>query len=844
MAKHICSERTTNKNLQQCTSIALPKTIGNRHNFIPWTLKSTLYLYHINKIMSNLLRLVLFPFVGLALLVSSCIKKDDLYTGTGKEESTLFEGDVVLPSGFNWESSKAVDVRIPVDDKYNGKYFYRVELYDADPKSATANLLGAGVAKSGQDYVDKVMVPTALEYVYLKKTSPVGIAAISMIEVANVNSVDLTNVVGSGTSNKAISSVSDAKVASGTSDSVVQMASTTSSSSITVPADAIELVGNNTYGWSDVNNHKSFVVKAGQTFTGSVALNSGIGGIKVYVEGTWEHSSIMIGAANNVGNAVYVLPGGKVKVNDLSQSQQGFFENYGTMEVANNLSGNNPVTFKNFGNLTVNNSLTIPSGGAFYNAGTIHVKDLTPNSSTTLTNEGILTITGKLSVPSEGSFLNNGTASVATLTADNSSGFIKNEGSLTVQTGTITNATVEAACHTTFETLTTNGANFYVSGGALLKVGNLDAGGTKFNLASSSILDVTTLAKFNSNTSTIQGTGSSEAVARLKKVESHQASNGGIIYSGNLEIACSDYTPNGQYNIYYTLTAPAYIVDYDKSTVKIASTECNAGGNNDAGAGINPGDQTIPKVSLGTYSYAFEDNWPSFGDYDMNDFVVDIDITKFQSTDNKVTKMELKAKLRSVGATNRLAAAIQLDGVLAGNVKGVTYSNQHIIGENFVLESNGVETAQTYAVVPICDDAHQAFGKSEPVFISTKDGSNSPVEVLITIEFNTSLASFTYDGLNVFIVTGGYKNIGRTEVHLPNYAATDKINTSLVSAEISTGQLSAGDPFKSSNGSPWAICVPVSFDYPNEWKKITGIYPKFSDWAISGGQLYKDWYIK
>ncbi|UZJ65398.1 LruC domain-containing protein [Sphingobacterium sp. KU25419] len=198
-----------------------------------------------------------------------------------------------------------------------------------------------------------------------------------------------------------------------------------------------------------------------------------------------------------------------------------------------------------------------------------------------------------------------------------------------------------------------------------------------------------------------------------------------ITYSGNLEIACSDHTVNGQWNTYYVINSPAKLVAYDKSTVVIAGTSCNAGGNNAPGG--NPTDQTVTEVNLGTYSYAFEDNWPNKGDYDMNDFVVDMNITKLQNATNKVTKVVLKGKLRSVGASKRLAAAVQLDGVTAGNVKSVTYSKKDLVGANLKLSANGTETGQTNAVVAIVDDAHKAFGVSDTRFISTQNGAYSPV---------------------------------------------------------------------------------------------------------------------
>ncbi|MBD1432793.1 LruC domain-containing protein [Sphingobacterium sp. DN00404] len=721
--------------------------------------------------MNNFFRFVMFPLAGLIFLVSSCAKMDDLYKGTENQESTLFEEDVVLPEAFNWESSKAVDVRIAVDDNYDGRYFYRVELYDGDPKSASSNLLGAGVAKSGQDYVDKIMVPTALTYVYVKQTSPVGIAAISMIDVTNTKAVVVNKATSAGRANKMFATTLASSTASGSGSTM--MLAATSTPSVTVPADAIELHDNSLYVTNFWNQPevKTFVIKAGTTLTHPFYLNSGRSGIKVYVEGTWESDAIVIGS----GNGIYVMSEGSLKANQID----------------------------------------IPSGGHLSNYGTAIIEELTTQSPGTI---------------------------------------VRNEGSMTVQVGKITNASaVEALCHTRFEKLMANGANFRVFDGALLSLGNVGyespyIENTTFNLESSAILDITEKGIFGYGNKII-GAGTAKSLARLKKVDLRTAQGGiqwhAITYSGNLEVACSDHISNGQSGEYYILASPAAMVAYDQSTVEIAATECNAGGNNDAGAGTDPDDQTTPEVSLGTYSYAFEDNWPSFGDYDMNDFVVDMDITKFQNTENKVTKVQLKSKLRSVGAAKRLAAAIQLDGVASNNVKGVTYSNSSIVGTNFNLSSNGTESGQTYAVVPITSDAHQAFGQSDVKFISTKNGEVSPVELTITVEFNTPLANFTYENLNVFIINFMQNKGGRNEVHLAGYKATDKINSSLVQAEVNSGLLfSTTQPFKSKKGYPWAIAVPVSFDYPLEAKNIKDVFPNFKNWAISGGEEHQDWYIK
>ncbi|MEN5233432.1 LruC domain-containing protein [Sphingobacterium faecium] len=736
--------------------------------------------------------LFLVSLIGMLAIGASCSKVKDLYNETETDTSTLFPDGVAIPSDFKWNSAKSMDIRVSVDDKFGGQFFYRVEIFDNDPMlGSAANLLAAGQAKQGQDFVGKLMVPTIAKYLYLKQTSPLGIASVSMIPVeAGKNTIDVSPSSSSTSSNQV--SLARASVNASLSKSNLSTLSAVSSSTVVVPNDAVEITGNGTVV---VVANKSYVIKSGTTFTGKIDANNGTNNVKIYVQGTWKNTGYELNLGNN--NSLYVTQTGALNLLSVTQNTKGFFENYGSSSLSN-LSTTNEASYVNYGTLTVDN--------------------------------GIIT---------NGSFTNYGVATFQDLKSTTGSTVVRNEGTLSVKTAEFTNATLEAVCHTTILSLKTNGAKIFVSGGALLSIDNLDAGGTTFNLATSSILAVNTLAKFNSQASTMQGPSSGQALARLKKVDvSNQYM--AITYSGNLEIACSDHTVNGQWNTYYVINSPAKLVAYDKSTVVIAGTACNAGGNNASGG--TPTDQQVTEVNLGTYSYAFEDNWPNKGDYDMNDFVVDMNITKFQNATNKVTKVVLKGKLRSVGASKRLAAAVQLDGVPAGNVKSVTYSKKDLVGANLKLSANGTETGQTNAVVAIVDDAHKAFGVSDTRFISTQNGAYSPVDVVITIEFNTPLDNFTYNTLNMFIVNFSQNIGGRNEVHLVGYAATDKINKSLVSTE--TGKkLSSTDPFKTPAGDPFALAIPVSFNYPAEGNNINSVYPFFADWAHSGGLKNTDWYL-
>ncbi|WP_460471925.1 LruC domain-containing protein [Emticicia fontis] len=707
-----------------------------------------------------------------------------------KESPKLFTDGATIPTEFKWSSVKSMDFKVAVDDKFNGKYFYRVELYDNDPKlGAKANLLSAGMAKKGQDFTGKIVIPTLLQYVYLKQTSPVGIPSVTMLKVAGVTSlVAFQNPSQNNLREDNIRGIS-------TSNSIFSSARMASPTDVVVPPAALPLTGGATVV---VESGKSYVIKAGITFTGQIDANNGTNGAKIYVEGTWSNRSYTITLGNN--NALYTTASGKLDLNNVVQNTEGAFLNYGTAVLAD-LSTSNEALYVNYGTLSATKATF-----------------------------------------SNGSFTNYGTTVFQNLTSTTASTKIRNEGSLTVTTANLTNATLDAACYTKIGTLTTNSAIVNVTDKAILSINNVDGAGTRYNLASGGILEVTGTAKFNSNRNYMAGPSTGKALARLKKVDVANQWQA-ITYSGSLEIACSDHTPNEQWSTYYIIESPATIVPYDKSTVVIAGTTCNAGGNNDKSAGTTPTDQTVTDIDLGTYSYAFEDNWPQLGDYDMNDVVVSMNIIKTQNSANKITKVTLKGNLLSVGANKRNAVAVQLDGIPTANVKSVTYSRTNLVGSVLKLGSNGVESGQTYAVATIADDAHKAFGVSDTPFISTQNGgSYKPVDVAITIEFTTPLDNFTYQTLNMFIANTSQNSSGRSEVHMVGYAATNLIDKSLI--ESATGsKLSTTDPFKSVNNEPWALSVPVIFTYPLESKNIKDVYPKFGSWATSGGTKDMDWYL-
>ena len=729
--------------------------------------------------------------LGFLTCVTSCFKVD-----APKEievvSPKLFPSGATIPSDFKWSSVKKLDVRVSVDDKFGGQYFYRVELYDNDPMlGAKANLLGAGMAKKGQDFVGKIVIPSFVQYIYVKKISPAKIPSVTMVAVSNLTSLIVSQ-------NGATNGLRDSNLGASSGLSKLSKFSPSYDAkvyNVVIPTDAIPVSGS---GIVSVESNKSYVIKSGVTFTGQINANNGTSNAKIYIDGTWTNKSFTLNMGSD--NAIFITTAGTINLTGLTQNTKGSFTNYGTA-VFSAFETTNESQYTNYGSLTADKATF-----------------------------------------SNGSFTNFGTTKFETLTSTTASTKIRNEGNLTVTTASLTNATLDVVCLTKLGSLTTTNAIVNIAEKTLLSIENLDAGGTRFNIATSGILQVSGIAKFNSNRNYLSGPETGKALAKLKKVDvlnQFQA----ITYSGSLEIACSDHTPNSEWNTYYIVNSPATIVPYEKSTVEIAGTTCNAGGNSDQSGGTVPSDQTVTEISLGTFSYAFEDNWPNLGDYDMNDIVMDMNLIKIQNSTNKITKLVLKGKLTSVGASKRASIAVQLDGVSAKNIKSVTYSRTNLVGTVLKLGSNGVETGQTLAVVTLVDDAHKAFGVADTPNISTQNGSYNPVEVIATVEFSTPLDNFTFQDLNMFIINSSQNNSGRGEVHLVGYAATDKIDNALIES-VKGSKLSTTDPFKSVNNEPWGLSVPVSFIYPLESKNIKSVYPKFESWALSGGTKDTNWYLE
>lgn len=237
-------------------------------------------------------------------------------------------------------------------------------------------------------------------------------------------------------------------------------------------------------------------------------------------------------------------------------------------------------------------------------------------------------------------------------------------------------------------------------------------------------------------------------------------------------------------------------------------------------------------------SFAFEDNWPDYGDYDFNDLVVDYQFKHYLNADNQVVAMDSKFKIRAIGAGFRNGFGFATN-LLPSDVVS---STGHVVNSSIIkLNNNGTEQGQENAVFIVSNSVHDLFDYSG--FVNTDEGNVQldPAEVTLNTVFNSpkSYAQLGNAPYNPFIIVS--QDRGR-EVHLPGYAPTNLVNTEYFGSMDDNSNVTKGIYYTSKTDLPWAIHLPESFDYPKEKSDIRQGHLRFKEWAQSFGYTYMDWY--
>lgn len=242
-----------------------------------------------------------------------------------------------------------------------------------------------------------------------------------------------------------------------------------------------------------------------------------------------------------------------------------------------------------------------------------------------------------------------------------------------------------------------------------------------------------------------------------------------------------------------------------------------------------------------TGTLAYEDLWPSQGDYDFNDMVVDYEIDHILNGANQLVEIEADWTVRAIGAGYENGFGFAFDGLSPSAVSSV---NGHNLTKNMINNANnGVEAGQTDATIIAFDNVFDVMPNPGTKFVNTVQGETTvaPVTVSQLIAFTTPQiqANVGLPPYNPFIFVNGDR--GR-EVHLADQLPTDLVDNSFFGLHGDATDLNAGYTYKTENGLPWAINISESFDYPIEYTPINDAYLNFTNWAVSGGSSNADWF--
>ncbi|MCX2982505.1 LruC domain-containing protein [Halieaceae bacterium IMCC14734] len=283
--------------------------------------------------------------------------------------------------------------------------------------------------------------------------------------------------------------------------------------------------------------------------------------------------------------------------------------------------------------------------------------------------------------------------------------------------------------------------------------------------------------------------------------------------------------------------------------------------------------------SSGVVTLAYEDQWPSRGDYDMNDLIVyyRTSITSDNDEVGLVRQIQVEGEIAAVGAAFHSGFAVSIPGLKTVDVNAADVSLL-INGE----APEAIEFGNTVAFMPlqgipgqlqqdalfeIVRDVWTAVAPGEGcAFHRTENGcgESEAATFILTIPISGEVPA-SQIGKGVFnpfaFATNGYTRTSifkdelgaivppgdGLEIHLKNHPPSWRGDNELLgrsSDRSIPSSLSTSNPitYQTQAGLPWAIEIAGRWCYPSEYQDLTLAYPDFVTFVASDGQLGADWF--
>lgn len=564
------------------------------------------------------------------------------------------------------------------------------------------------------------------------------------------------------------------------------MVQTSVSPDCTTDCSATVALTNN--GWVTVDNGRTICVR-GNNLTFNVTYGTGGGTLRICGTGLSVQNVNNNAGQSNIG--IQVTANSSVQFASLNfNNKNQTLTNYGTTTMVNNMAM--AGDFTNYGTLITNGDYNINSpnkeNAIHLNYGTIRVgSTMNVNAESTMKNEGKIYIQRDLAVNGRGYLENRCLIEVKEVFSNNN--LVDNYGYIQVGSRTQLN------------------------------------GNTDYNQYTGAML----LTKDFHHNGRVEGKNGSSLI----KTTAETRINGGASVRGFIQYCDQNgvETNNGSFTMGAALGCDLYIAKTDCNTAGNGTPTCPDADND----GVCDADDCFPNDATKAYcntvpagTLAFEDNWPWTGDYDMNDLLMEYDYRIITNKDNKVVRVEGNFKLRATGGANQNGFAIEFP-VLRGSVTNVT--------------GGTLEAGQPNAVVVLFTNMRNEM-RSWNTFRNQALIPEVPYTIAFDVANGPDLSSFGLSMYNPFIWNNGRAGGRGFETHLPGKQPTALANTAIFGTGRDGTVPGTATTYVTKVGRlPWALHIPVRFDYPVEKVDINNAYLRFGAWATSGGTQHPDWYL-
>lgn len=251
--------------------------------------------------------------------------------------------------------------------------------------------------------------------------------------------------------------------------------------------------------------------------------------------------------------------------------------------------------------------------------------------------------------------------------------------------------------------------------------------------------------------------------------------------------------------------------------------------------------------AAGFASLGFEDLWPGKGDYDFNDVVVDYRFQIVTNASNEVVEIFGVFPAKASGAFYHNGFGFSLPDAHAdfsASPNKLSVSGYEFAHNIISLNTYGHENGQSEPTIIVFDDILSVLDYPGTGFGVNTDEWGSfigydTVTITITPTGSYTANDFSLTTWNPFIFAGLTRS---HEIHLPDYPPTDLMNMNWFGMVEDDSDPNIGRYYKTVNNLPYAIDIPVEFEWPKEKADITQAYLHFAAWAESAGTLYTNWY--